>query len=358
MEPVDESKPEILLEEGYVFHAPFVYENPFNDKLGFEKNGFPSIASPLDRLIMLRTLAQWCLSASNDIRGALNVSVQKQDVPGDKETFYASRAILKGFKHTEDLTNEINNKIAKKKYSEDNDSVARYVEPISDPTQHSLRFRLEDMVVGDVGFHVGRFYFCRISDSKDGGLSSIAQMKQAWANPGITRASYACRFKLYVQDVHQMLVDRLAAEGVEFNAQGEEVEPPAATEEYPDFKFYEVASNLEELDGFVAHLETRLGLRGEDKATKVLPSASPLYKQVQSLYEVLSSILPLVRQQSDMVLEERSSRKRTVDYSDIRASKKTKVEEDEDISDHDFEDDLDDDIPAEQDDEEDDDYMD
>lgn len=355
-EVVDESKPEILLNEGYVFQPPFVYENPFNDKNGFEKYGFNGIANPVDRLIMLRTLAQWSLASSTAIKAAIQDLVLKQDVPGDKETFYASRALLKGFKHTEDLTTDINNKIAKKNYSEDNELVARYVEPIADPLEHSLRFRVDEMVVGDLGFNVGRFYMCRISDSKDGGLTSVSKMKQAWNSTSMTRSSFACRFKLYVQDVHALLVERLEKEGVEFDDKGEEVTILPDDSEYLDCKLYEVASNATEFNKFIDYLGNRLGL--SETPENVIAKTSPLHNPASCLYEYLSGIKPLIEQQDVLVLEERSLRKRTVDYSDGNASKKLKsmsdtYEEADEQYDQDFEE-LD--LPPE-DDEEDDDYM-
>lgn len=356
MEPVDESKPDILLDDGYVFQPPFVYENPFNDKHGFEKYGFNGIASPVDRLIMLRTLAQWSLASSNAIKAAILDLVLKQDVPGDKETFYASRALLQGFKQTEDLTTETNAKISKKNYSEDNELVARYVEPVADPLEHSLRFRVDEMVVGDLGFNVGRFYMCRISDSRDGGLTSVSKMKQAWSSTSMTRSSFACRFKLYVQDVHALLVERLDKEGVEFDEKGEEVVTLPDEAEYIECKLYEVASNASEFKKFIEYLGNRLGLT--DTPENVIAKSSPLFKPTTCLYEYLCGMQALIEQQDIMVLEERSLRKRAVDYSDANANKKLKsmsetYEEVDEQYDQDFEDIE---LPPE-DDEEDDDYM-
>ncbi|EGV64883.1 hypothetical protein CANTEDRAFT_97700 [Yamadazyma tenuis ATCC 10573] len=363
---VDESNPDILIKEGYVFKPPYVYENPFNDKQGFEKLGFPGISSGIDRLIMLRTLAQWSLTASNEIKAAIVDFLQKQDIPGDKETFYASRAVLKGFKHTEDLTTEINNKIAKKKYSEDNESVARYVEPVADPMDHPLRLRLDEMIAGDVGFNVGRFFFVRVSNESDGGVSSVKKMKHIWSDLSSMRASYASRFKFYVQDTHKLLVDRLNGEGIEFTESGEEKTSEKLSAESIDSHYYEVASNSEQLELFVMHLEAKLGISVTGDIVSIIPSSSVIYKPVKALYEYLFGMLPLLKQQESLRAEARSSRKRTVDYSDVNASKKMKVyleddveeqhEEPDDDEDADFHEDLDE--IAQIDDDEDDDYQD
>lgn len=327
---VDESKPEILLNEGYRYHAPFVYENPFNDKQGFEKIGFSGIKSPVNRLIMLRCLVDWSLTASNDIKATISDILLKQDVPGDKETYYASRAILMGFKHTEDLTREVNTKIQKKNYSEDNEMVQRYIEPVADPLQHPLRLRLDEQVVGDLGFHVGRFYFCRTASDEDGGLSSVKRMGNVRANPSMIKTSYAARFKLYVQDTHQMLVEALAKEGVEFNEQGEEQVVESNPDELPDGHFYEVAQNADELETFVVHLSNKL-------EHEVISTSSALYKPTKALYEHLSGLLPLLREQESLKLESRQSRTRNVNYSEASVNKQMQALMDDDLEDERFE---------------------
>ena len=59
----------------------------------------------------------------------ITASVQLQDIPGDKDTYYAARAILNGFKNAHDT------KIAavSKRKSEDE---IRYIDPTSDPMTH------------------------------------------------------------------------------------------------------------------------------------------------------------------------------------------------------------------------------
>lgn len=354
-EVVDPNNPKVFLTEGFEYHAPYVVENPFTDKQGFEKLGFPGISDPSDRLIMLRLLCQWSLSASTDIRKAFNEMLQKQDLPGDKETFYASRALLKGFKHTKDLTVQTNKKISKNKYNEDSDMVSRYVEPVADPMSHGLRARLNDMVVGDVGFNIGRFYMVRVADTSDGGLGSVDNMKQTWENLSLFKASNPTRFKLYVQDVYKFLVENLDQEGLEF-VNGEEVKHKEKNE--AKSYYYEVASNSEQLAAFVDYLSVRLGIKEGDLS--IISPSSILFNPTQALYEYLLGILPLLTQQENLMLTSRSSRKRVVDYTEQNANKKVKeyfedevYEEPEDEADEDF---KDEEIIV-QDDDDDDDYM-
>lgn len=298
--PLSETNDEILISEWYSYKPPLIIDNPFTDKQGFEKQGFPGISNPRDRLIMLRTLAQWSLTASNDIKNAVSESLQKQDVPGDKETFYGPRAVLKGFEHAQDLTNETNDKIQKRKYKEDNEMVAKYVEPCSNPLDHCLRLRFDELVIGDLGFDIGRFYMVRMADEKAGGLSSVKQMQKTWNNY-VTNPSYVSRFKLYVEDVHQMLVDQLQQEGVEFDDTGNEVNVETTAKSH----IYEIASNVQELQLFINHLRQKLNQ---------LSSSSIIYKPCTSLFEYLSNSLNMLKAQEQQRIDEPPTKKRRTEY--------------------------------------------
>lgn len=335
--PVDPAKPDILLEEGYTFHASYIYENPFNDKQGFEKLGISGIQNPHDRLILLRTLVDWSLTSSNDIKAFIADILLKQDIPGDKETYYGSRAVLKGFKHTHDLTKETNTKIQKKNYSEDNEILQRYIEPVADPLQHPLRLRVDEQVVGDLGFHIGRFYLCRTAEPEDGGLSSVKRMEQIRENPVQIKSSNGARFKLYVQDTYKLLVEGLTNEGVEFDEDGNEVLVDTNPDELPDGHFYEVALNASQLELFVTHLSQRLGLILDEDTTIISPT-SAIYKPTVALYEYLWGLLPLLREQETLAVDSRPSRTRNVDYS-----AKVDYEELEELEDFPMEDDDEDD---------------
>lgn len=329
--PVDESNPDILLDESYVYQAPYVYENPFNDKQGFEKNGFSRISDPVDRLIMLRTLAQWSLTSSNEIKTFVSETVQNQDIPGDKETIYCSRAVLKGFQHTENLTKEINTKIEKKKYNPENEMVMKYLEPSSDPLAHPLRLRVDEMVVGDCGFHIGRFFLCRMAKPDNGGLSSIRKMSQVTKYTNDINL-LPSKFKLYVQDTYRVLSDQLQKEGIEFNDQGDEVivndandeEQKGEPETYNEkSQIFEVASNVEELESFIIHLQKRLGIIIDDtqSQSRIISATSMIYKPILNMYEYLANLLPLLSSQEEVQQSQRK-RRRTVDYSDANASKR------------------------------------
>lgn len=346
-DPVDINYPEILIEEYYKPRLLQHYVTPFNDKLGFEKIGFPGISDPNDRLIILSSLATWTLTSSNEIKSYFTDLVQKQDIPGDKETFYASRSVLNGFKHSETLTRETNDKIAKKNYKEDNEMVAKYVEPISNPLEHGLKFRVEEMVIGDLGFKIGRFYLLKMADEKSGKLSSTKKMQNAWNRD--YKNINSSRFKLYVQDVHSMLSEQFKDEGVEFDSQGNEVihEKPEGINSF----IYEVASNCKELESFINHLSNKISKTEID---------SIIYKPMRNLLEILSNNLPLLHIQeenfanSNPKLPDRNLKKKKVDYD----MSKYKSEEDLDnvVIDDNEDEDYEEEVIIADDDEEDDDY--
>lgn len=349
-EPVDSNNPEILIEEYYKPRLLQHYVTPFNDKLGFEKIGFPGISDPNDRLIILSSLATWTLTSSNEIKSSINETVQKQDIPGDKETYYGSRSILNGFKHSETLTRETNDKISKKNYKEDNEMVAKYVEPISNPLDHGLKFRVEEMVIGDLGFKIGRFYLLKMADEKSGKLSSTKKMQSAWNRDYKNVTS--SRFKLYVQDVHGMLTEQFKDEGVEFDSEGNDVihERPEGINSF----MYEVASNCKELEAFINHLSSKISKTEID---------SIIYQPMRNLLEILSNNLPLLQLQEENLstanpkLPDRNLKKKKVDYD------MTKYRSEEDLENVVIDDNEDEDYEEEEvviadDDEEDDDYYD
>ena len=118
-----------------------------------------------------------------------------------------------------------------------------------------------------------------MADDYNGGLASVKKMSSIWSGPAELSGPLASTFKLYVQDVHQMLTESLAASGVEFNEDGEEV-APAITETDESEYWYEVASNSIELQEFIHFLDSRLSLK--EKAESPIPMASIILDQFHS----------------------------------------------------------------------------
>lgn len=312
--PVDPSNPEILLNKLPENDNWLIIFNPFYTQ-EFEVHGLAGIENPLDRLVMLRTLVHWALANSEAVKKEITASVQLQDIPGDKDTYYAARAILNGFKDAHDTKIAAETKLAKRK-SEDE---IRYIDPTSDPMAHPFKLRLNEQIAGDCGFGIGRFYLCRMADDYNGGLASVKKMSSIWSGPAGLSGPLASTFKLYVQDVHQMLTESLAASGVEFNEDGEEV-APAITETDESEYWYEVASNSIELQEFIHFLDSRLSLK--EKAESPIPMASIIFRPVSQLRDYLSAILPLTEKQEELLQTKRSTRKRPIDYSDRHAAAK------------------------------------
>lgn len=148
---------------------------------------------------MLRTLVHWALSNSEIIKKEMTLNVQKQDMPGDKETYYAARSILYGFKNAQDTKTAAEAKLAKRKSEEE----VRYIDPTSDPKAHTLNIRLNEQIAGDIGFGIGRFYLCRMADEYNGGLSSIKKMNTVWNGPAGLNGPYHqtlnCTFKMFTK---------------------------------------------------------------------------------------------------------------------------------------------------------------
>lgn len=318
---VDMAKPEVSSSDNYEYQAPAEKFNPFLEK-DFEEFGLLGIEKPIDRLIMLRCLAIWSLSASNQLKTHLTKVINGQDIPGERDTTYGSRAVLKGFNQTTELKKQLELKIAKKskgqltpKGTPDPDSISRYIDPTSDPLAHPMALRLNEFLVGDCGFHIGRFYLVRMADATSGGISSIDKMKSVARDPAGVRSSIPSSFKLYVEDVHRMLTDSLAVYGPEFDEAGHEV--PTTGKLHQSGYFHVVASNTQELRAFVAHVGARLGLRDSDEI--IISLGSLAYKPLLHIYHYLSLILPLLEELEKLevtgVGEVRTSRKKRVDYA-------------------------------------------
>ncbi|KAK6460838.1 hypothetical protein DFJ63DRAFT_289557 [Scheffersomyces coipomensis] len=319
-EPVDLQKPYIHYDSTFDSDEESIRYNPFVDP-EFESKGLSGIHDPFDRLILLKTLVQWTLTSSNAVKLFISNSVLKQDVPGDKDTYYASRSILKGFKNTEVTKKEAEAKLAKRKSSDDD---TKYVDPTSNPLDHTMNIRILEEICGDIGFQVGRFYLCRMADESNGGLASIKKMRTAWSG-NVMSSHLPSEFKIYVQDVYRTLVECLANAGIEFDESGEEVKSSSQNSNVDDL-WYEVASNGAELSTFVEYLAKRLGIDSHVRDDDSIPMTSMIYKPTLYLYEYFAAMLPLIIKQETMppetqIGDKRSSRKQTINYSDKAASR-------------------------------------
>lgn len=333
LDHVDPSKPKVEASENYEYLAPLEKLNPFLHQ-EFYEYGLQGILEPKDRLVIIRTLMVWSLSSSNLLKAHMVNVVNYQDIAGEKDTLYGSRAVLKGFSQTTDLKREIELKMNKKSKSlaksstPDPDFANRYIDPTSDPNLHPMSLRLNEFLVGDCGFHIGRFYLVRMADSSAGGLGSLEKMKLVVNDVAGVRSSIPSTFKLYVEDVYSVLKESLRVEGVEFDADGNEVESNAT---YDDSKhWYVVASKTEELSEFLDHLGKRLGLvSGEEN---IISLGSLAHKPLLHMYKYLSHLFPLLEEYERLNIngagELRSSRKKKIDYA-----VQEEVEEDEYVAD-------------------------
>lgn len=330
LDHVDKSKPAVGPSENYEYHTPMELHNPFLVP-EVEEVGLDAL-QPHDRLVFLRCLCIWSLSALNTLKTHLVKVVNNQDVPGEKDPVYGSRAVLKGFSNTVELKKELESKISKKsKYTgngtPDGDSISRYIDPTSDPTKHPMALRLNEFLIADCGFHIGRFYLARIADASGGGLASVDKMKAASKDASGVRASVCSQFKLYVEDCHSMLLDALHVHGVEFDLEGNEVPPPPKCDER---KYWlEVASNTTELVTFIDLVGQKLGFFGPGE----IPPTSLAYKPLLHMHQYLDTIFPLLQQQEKfhpVGAELRTARRRKVDYS----RKQAEDDHDEEYDDH------------------------
>lgn len=337
LDRVDLTKPEIELEETVEYEAPTETLNPFHYK-DFEELGLAGIKHQHDRLIMIRCLMLWSLSASNVVKTHMVNVVNQQEIPGERDTLYGSRAVLKGFFQTLELKKEVESKLAKKGKSSSRsanstpvpESNVNYIDPSSDPLAHPMALRLNEFIVGDCGFHVGRFYLVRMAAPASGGLSSIDKMRRATKDAARVRSSVPSGFKLYVEDVHQVLLDSLGIFGPEFDARGKEIR--VKVPKYDDTKsWHEVAQNSTELNAFVDHLERRLGIRDRD-APDLISQSSVAYRPILFMYQYLKHLLPLLEQFENMdvsLSDKRGPRTKKVDYNVQRWEEESEEEEEE-----------------------------
>lgn len=303
-ETLDPKNPEIRLDEINIYPQPFIGSNPFYEQPDFETLGLNGLKYPPDRLAMLVTMAEWSLIASDSMKNYITSELKNHDIVVDKETSYALHYVLKGYEHAENAKRQLDKKNSKKQKE---DSPA-YMDPTSDPLLHPLRLRLDELLVGDCGFNIGRFYLCWMAEGDNGGLTNLRQLKSVRSNFNELPIRLPSRFKLYVEDVYKMLAQSLATYGVSFE-NGEEVDQPIV--EGPIW--FEVANDVALLKKFTDHLALKLGIRQglEDPIT----SSSMLFKPVMNLLLQLSTITKLLERFEGLNNSTRATRK-TVDYNE------------------------------------------
>lgn len=316
---VDPSKPPVAPEDLIEYEGSKELPNPSHSK-DFEDFGLAGIDSPRQRVILLRTMVVWCLSVSLRVKTFLTSVVGKQEVPGERDNIYVSRAVLKGFAHTAESKKDHEIKVARKikpnnkGAMQDFDLRLAYMDPTSNPMTHPLALRLNEYVIGDIGFHVGRFYLVRTADASAGGLGSLEDMKKA-AKISPADRSMATNFRLYVEDVYSLLELCLRVDGIEFDADGKEV---VHNVNYDDTKYwYTVASNFEELRAFHDHIELKLASSRSSLGT--VSSSSDAYRPLLHMCQWLRHVVPIIGELEGTYVsgsgEHRAARKKFVDYS-------------------------------------------
>lgn len=315
---VDPSKPPVAPEDLLEYEGPKELPNPFHSK-EFEEYGLAGIESPRQRVILLRTMVVWCLSVSLRVKTHLTSVVSKQEVPGERDNLYVSRAVMKGFANTLESKKDHEVKVARKTKPtskggmQDFDLRLAYMDPTSNPMTHPLALRLNEFVIGDLGFHIGRFYLVRTADASAGGLGALDKMKNA-AKLGPGDRSMSTNFRLYVEDVHSVLDSCLRVDGVEFDSNGDEVTHDV---KYDDTKYwYTVASNYDELQAFTDLIELKLG-------TKTTPGeiahGSDAYRPLLFMYQYLCHVTPIIGELEGLFAggngATRATRKKAIDYS-------------------------------------------
>lgn len=314
---LDPNNPEAQLNEIDAYPESIIVPNPFFDEPDFELLGLQGLKSPEDRLVMLVTLAEWSLIASDIVKNFILDELKNHDVVIDKETYYVLQMVLKGFSHTEESKKQFDKQVSKK----GKDDVPGYTDPTSDPLQHPLRLRLDELVSGDCGFHVGRFYLCWMAEADNGGLTNLRRFKGVRSNINELPNHLPSRFKLYVEDIHEMLTHALTSDGVIFE-NGEEVHYEIS--ERPIW--YEVASDVKLLREFINHLAEKLGhLKASAES---IPSSSMLYKPVTHLRQQLSTIVDLLERYEGLKNDTRLTR-RNVDYNEQVEPTQNESDEDE-----------------------------
>lgn len=290
--------------------------NPFYDNPQFMEIGLSGLCEPADRLAMLVTLAEWSLVSSESLKNYITSELKNHDIVVDKETYYALHFVLKGFESTEAAKLQLDKQNAKKK----KDSTPGYAVPTADPLSHPLRLRLDELLIGDCGFHVGRFYMCWMANSDNGGLASLRKYRSVRHNTNEFPSQFPSRFKLYVQDTYKMLVQALSHDGPHFE-DGKEIAEVGETEAF----WFEVASNTTELRSFVDHLALKLDSQASAAS---IPTNSMLYKPVANLHQQLSTVVALLESYDTLKLTTRSSRTK-VDYTEHNSEEERPHSEDE-----------------------------
>ncbi|RLV90135.1 hypothetical protein JA1_004765 [Spathaspora sp. JA1] len=312
---LDPSHPEILTPESSLESVTTTTYNPFYDTPEFETQGTLDSLNPKDRLILLRTLAQWTLTSSDIIKQAISQSIQTQDVPGDRETQYAARSILYGIKNCLDVKRQSELKLAKRKQDQPED--VKYIDPCTNPLLHTLNLRLNQLVIGDLGFRIGRFYLVRMAQDFNGGLASVNRMERI--RQGIPMSPLPSSFKLYVEDTHEMLVQALSHDGIEFD---DEQEVVSEVTDKPIW--YQVAESVEQLEKFTNHINEKI---------ESMAHSSVIYNPTVQLYEYLNSLLPLLKKQQDVIkttVDVRSTRK-IINYSNTYESEEEQEEDEPEL---------------------------
>ncbi|ODV72706.1 uncharacterized protein CYBJADRAFT_168251 [Cyberlindnera jadinii NRRL Y-1542] len=357
-EPLDPEHPEALDTMQYHFGLTKPLEFTPLDEENFETDGLMAL-QPLDRLILLRSLVQWCTSYSDSIRSEISKQLARQDSSGDKETYYIPRYIKQGEKGIEDANANLKLHPRKKikKTNDDENTLDPYTDASANPLDHHMSFRIMDFYAGDGGLS-GRYFLCRSCDPETGGLASLDDMKKVINSQasvtdmlGLPQPS---RFKLYVQDVTSMI--KSVTNEVNVRDQTQTVDP-----------WYEVASNVSELRQFINFLESKLAT-ADSKLVET--------KRLKDMVYYLTNIVPVLEKFETIYNEYkgiaggRQSRKRgqvtDLKENDLKMKKMIKLSEDPDgdflYADGEFdEDDFDDDddvMISEPDDADDDDYQD
>ncbi|CAK9439577.1 uncharacterized protein LODBEIA_P36770 [Lodderomyces beijingensis] len=300
--PVYPAHPELLMDAFPKVESDYVTVfNPFYDS-NFESKGLPALL-PHDRLILLQTLARWSLTRSEAIKGYLVPNILAQELPGEKDTYYAARSVIYGFQNCHDAKSQAEKKLSKMKSSEEN---LKYVDPTSDPSSHSMSLRLLDLVAGDLDFEGGLFYLCRMSDENTGGLGSVKKMSSAFKGSDSTIGGpRSSSFKLYVQDVKGMLEYDSARYGVQFDAEGNEIRSNKIdAKETTNSFWFEVASDCDELNDFIAFLGDKI------QETRFESRELSFCKASRRLHAYLSEISPLLQRQEELSTTSRSKRRR------------------------------------------------
>ncbi|OBA20067.1 hypothetical protein METBIDRAFT_13088 [Metschnikowia bicuspidata var. bicuspidata NRRL YB-4993] len=299
------------------FEGPLEFVNPFHEA-SFEKDGFKGIQSADDRCIMMRCMVTWCLSESTAVKQFFASAFGQQDTSGERDTLYGSRAILKGFTHAHESKKDLERKYSRKgkpKQSPETTNFPKYFDPTSDPLNHPLNYRLNEFVVGDCGFHIGRFYLVRMADHASGRTSSMEQMRSLAKDLAGVRMSSPSGFALYVEDVHALLTETLEEFGVEFDEDGNEVQNKRTVDESQHW--YCVASTCDELENFLAHLGSKLGI--SEGSQKSMSQSSVIYHPALHMYLFLTLLLPMMfayeKLKTESVVKSRASRRKRVEYA-------------------------------------------